>query len=299
MKFLGVLFAAASTALLLITLVSVFKPKIVGFWIKDKSRATKQKVGTTYLISWIVCVIMFAFCAINDTPENYTASSSQVPDTEPVSENEIYTATYNVIDSTITGYGEDLSLQVRLSRRVTSDELNSISSDLRHQKSQRKRVVISYHLPGQKKGVGTLYARSFYPSDDSVRKYTKQRDLYNEPVEHFINGLSSELAIKLLSFNPPNMQYKMILGRFIDDSWEKCTVVYTDTRERKGYAFIADFYKDGKMHPIISTPIVKFKGGLKFITDIEGGYFTIIDSVLTKYAHDEEGKPYQSIKSNI
>lgn len=216
----------------------------------------------------------------------------------------LYGCSNNAIDSklkyTVTDSSEtdrSLQLEVTIPVRYTSAQLDTISSIIKDRNSLESQVKIFYLLPGQAVGVSFPYAIAFYPDTTQfIKQAYKQRDINGYQFEISINGLPANTVRKLYGFNPPNMATKTILGKFIHDLEQTATVIYTDSKERPGYAFIADFDETGKMLPLAATPIKDENGRKKFIVDTDGNYFTLEDSVLKRYEYNEV-KPWDSLKS--
>lgn len=163
-------------------------------------------------------------------------------------------------------------------------------------------LKIYFVLPGQVAGEGFIYGYAFYPFDANVKKDEKLKDLSNVPLEINISGISKEKATKLLAINPPNMQYKAIIGKFINDVNESVTIVYADSREQKGKVFLMDFDINGQniKENNVSPYIKQVDGENRYIIDKAGDFYTLSNNILKRYNIEEDSTTaYRSIKSGI
>lgn len=209
---------------------------------------------------------------------------------------------YTIIDSSCTT-GEGCQFNVEIPKRYSKQEIDTISSIIRERKSLYPKLKIFLMLPGQVLGEGFVYGNSFYASDPGVKKLAKLKDLNNEPFDIDLQSISPLHAKKLLSINPPNIQYKTIIGKFINDVQETVTILYIDKREDQKLIFMMDFDIDGnniKGNNIATPKILDKEGGLKLIVDKDGDYYYLKDSVLKRYNLDDSKEiPYRSIKSGV
>jgi hypothetical protein len=78
MKILGVIFFTLFIATIVPLLISLAKPAMVAFWVKDRSKVTRKSVGTTYLIIWVCLFFAGVVCAINSDRDFSTPSEKEV-----------------------------------------------------------------------------------------------------------------------------------------------------------------------------------------------------------------------------
>lgn len=201
---------------------------------------------------------------------------------------------YTVSDSSESD--RSLQLEVTIPVRYSSAQLDTIGAIIKERNALESLVKVYYLLPGQAVGTGLPYGLVFYPDTTQVKGGYKQKDINGNAMELTVNGVPASTAKTLYSFNPPNMATKTILGKFINDAYKTATVIYTDSRERAGYAFIADFDSTGKMIPIVATPIKDENGTKKLIVDTAGHYYTLQDSILKRY-EPASNKPWATLKS--
>ena len=87
-----------------------------------------------------------------------------------------------------------------------------------------------------------------------------------------------------------------MLGRFIDDYNHTVIIPFTDPLDEKKDLYIIELDSTAKI--VSATMPQKVNDGFeKWLVTPNGDYITLKDSVLTQYAADGLGVPFNSIKS--
>lgn len=196
---------------------------------------------------------------------------------------------------------ETSEFTIEIPERYSISQIDTICSDV-WSRNVFHALKIYFVLPGQVVGEGFTYGYAFYPFDEDVKQSEEFKDLAGVPLEINIKGLNKEKAAKLLAVNPPNLLYKTIIGKFINDLYESVTIVYTDSREEKGRIFIMDFDITGQniKENNVSPYVKQVDGGKRYIIDKDGDFYTLNDNILKRYNIEEDStKAYRSIKSGI
>jgi len=185
---------------------------------------------------------------------------------------------------------------------MTATELVLIAGKLKTDSSQIKSLEIHYLLPGNAEtsaGDNSYYASARFIKDNEIKPTDTLKDDNGNVVRLKIFGLSSEKAKLLLTLQPKEIAGKNVLGRFIDDYNHTVIIPFKDPFDKKDDLYIIEF--DSTATAVSKTVPQKVNdGGVeKWLVTQNGDYITLKDNVLTQYAADGLGVPFNSIKSGI
>ncbi len=185
---------------------------------------------------------------------------------------------------------------------MNSGQLVLIAGKLKTDSAQIKSLEIHYLLPGNAEtsaGDNSYYASARYVKDNEIKPTDTIKDDNGNAVRMKIFGLSSKKAKLLLTLQPKEIVAKNVLGRFIDDYNHTVIIPFNDPFDKKDDLYIIEF--DSTATAVSKTvPQKVVEGGVeKWLVPQNGDYITLKNNVLTQYAADGLGEPFNSIKSGI
>ena len=194
------------------------------------------------------------------------------------------------------------TINVHINNRVAAPQLVLIAGKLKTDSSQIKSLEIHYLLPGNAEtsaGDNSYYASAKYIKDNEIKPTDTLKDDNGNVVRLKIFGLSSAKAKLLLTLQPKEIVAKNVLGRFIDDYNHTVIIPFKDPLDKKDDLYVIEF--DSTATAVSKTvPQKVIDGGVeKWLVTQNGDYIILKNNVLTQYAADGLGVPFNSIKSGI
>ena len=194
------------------------------------------------------------------------------------------------------------TVNVHVANRMTQAQLLLIAGKLKKDSAQIQNLKISFLLPGNAEtsaGENSYYASVKFVNKNQVASYDTLKDDEGNVVRLKIFGLSETQAKHLLSLQPKEIVNKNVMGRFIDDYNHTVIIPFDDPLDEKKEVYVIELDSASKV--VSATIPVKVKEGNieKWLVTQHGDYMTLKDSILTQYAADGLGVPFNSIKSGI
>lgn len=194
------------------------------------------------------------------------------------------------------------TVNVHINTRMTTQQLVLIAGKLKKDSTQIQNLHISFLLPGNTEtsaGENSYYASAKFVNKNQVASYDTLKDDDGNVVRLKIFGLNQTQAKHLLSLQPKEIANKNVMGRFIDDYNHTVIIPFDDPLDEKKEVYVIELDSASKV--VSATIPVKVKEGNveKWLVTQHGDYMTLKDSVLTQYAADGLGVPFNSIKSGI
>ncbi|ASU35860.1 hypothetical protein [Mucilaginibacter xinganensis] len=194
------------------------------------------------------------------------------------------------------------TVNVHIANRFTSAQLLLIAGKVKKDSAQIQNLNISFLLPGNTEtsaGENSYYAAAKFINANQVASYDTLKDDNGNTVRLKIFGMNQQQAKHLLSLQSKEIANKNILGRFIDDYNHTVIIPFNDPLDQKKEIYIIEL--DSAARVVSATvPVIVKEGNLeKWLVTQHGDYMTVKDSVLTQYAADGLGVPFNSIKAGI
>jgi hypothetical protein len=194
------------------------------------------------------------------------------------------------------------TVNVHIANRMTTAQLLLIAGKLKKDSTQIQNLKISFLLPGNTEtsaGENSYYAAAKFVNKNQVASYDTLKDEEGNVIRLKIFGLNETLAKHLLSLQPKEIANKNVMGRFIDDYNHTVIIPFDDPLDEKKEVYVIELDSASKV--VSATIPVKAKEGNieKWLVTQHGDYMILKDSVLTQYAADGLGVPFNSIKSGI
>jgi len=193
-------------------------------------------------------------------------------------------------------------VNVHIDNRMTTEQLLLIAGKLKTDSAKIQNLDIHYLLPGNtdfSAGDNSYYASARYVKDNEVKPTDTLKDDNGDVVRLKIFGLSSERAKLLLALQPKEITGKNVLGRFIDDYNHTVIIPFNDPSDKKNELYIIEIDSTAKVVSATVPQKVIEDGAEKWLVTKNGDYITLKNNVLTQYAADGLGVPFNSIKSGI
>jgi len=193
-------------------------------------------------------------------------------------------------------------VNVHIDSRRTADQLLLIAGKLKTDSAKIQNLEIHYLLPGNtdfSAGDNSYFASARYIKDNAVKPTDSLKDDNGNLVRLKIFGLSSERAKSLLALQPKEITGKNVLGRFIDDYNHTVIIPFNDPSDKKNELYIIEVDSTAKVVSATVPQKVIEDGLEKWLVTKNGDYITLKNNVLTQYAADGLGVPFNSIKSGI
>jgi hypothetical protein len=194
------------------------------------------------------------------------------------------------------------TVNVHIAARMTTAQLILIAGKLKKDSANIKNLKISFLLPGNTEtsaGDNSYYASAKFVNSNQVASYDTLKDDEGNVVRMKIFGLNQTQAKRLLALQPKEIFNKNVLGRFVDDYNHTVIIPFTDLLDEKKEIYVIELDSAAKV--VSATVPVKVKEGNieKWLVTQHGDYMVLKDNVLTQYAADGLGVPFNSIKSGI
>jgi hypothetical protein len=194
------------------------------------------------------------------------------------------------------------TVDVHIASRMPAGQLLLIAGKLRSDSAQLKNLAIHFLLPGNtdvNAGDNSYYAAAKFIKQGEVKSTDTLKDDNGNVMRLKQFGLDTTSAQQLLTQQPPLLLNKTVLGRFIDDYDKTVIIPFKDPTDKADEIFVIEVDASGKIVSA-TVPHKKVEDGLeKWLVSKNGDYITIKDSVLSQYAGNGLGLPFNSIKSGI
>ena len=241
----------------------------------------KVKRCMRLLINYIIVIgIILAFFACNKKPQ-------AIPH---------YTVSKEFKTDSVT------AVNVHIDNRMTAAQLLLIAGKLKTDSVKIQNLDVHYLLPGNtdfSAGDNSYYASAKFVKDTEVKPTDTLKDDNGNVVRLKIFGLSGERAKSLLALQPKEITGKNVLGRFIDDYNHTVIIPFNDPSDKKNELYIIEIDSTAKVVSATVPQKVIEDGVEKWLVTKNGDYITLKNNVLTQYAADGLGVPFNSIKSGI
>jgi len=194
------------------------------------------------------------------------------------------------------------TVNVHIDNRMASKQLLLIAGKLKTDSAQIQNLAIHYLLPGNtdvSAGDNSYYASARYIKDTEVKPTDNLKDEQGKVVRLKIFGLSTERAKALLALQPKEIEGKTVIGKFIDDYNHTVIIPFNDPADKKNSLYIIELDSVAKVVSATVPQKVTEDGIDKWLVTPNGDYIIIKNKVLTQYAADGMGMPFNSIKSGI
>jgi hypothetical protein len=194
------------------------------------------------------------------------------------------------------------TVDVHISSRITAVQLLLIAGKLKADSTQIQNLSVHYLLPGNTNlsaGDHSYYASATYIRENEVKATDTLKDDNGYVFRIKIFGLDSVKAKRLLNLQPKEIAGKNALGRYIDDYSHTIIIPFNDPLDKKNNLYIIELDSTAKVVSATMPLKIKSGGTEKWQVTQSGDYITLKDSVLTQYAADGFGVPFNSIKSGI
>ena len=194
------------------------------------------------------------------------------------------------------------TINAHINNRLNNAELLAISGKIKADSAKLKNMEIHFLLPGNSDisaGEHSYYAKAKFINESDIRSSDTLKDDNGNVLRLRVWGLSKVKAQKLLAMNPIDLNLKVLLGKYIDDYSRTVIIPFADTMNSEGNIYIIEVDSSAK---VVSRNIplkIKDKGSQKWQVTQSGDYITVKDSVLSQFAADGLGLPFNSIKSGI
>jgi hypothetical protein len=194
------------------------------------------------------------------------------------------------------------TVNVHINTRMTASQLLLIAGKLKKDSAQIQNLKICYLLPGNtdfSAGDNSYYAAARYVKENEVKSTDTLKDNNDNVFRIKIFGLSPQQVKHLLTLQPKEITGENVLGKYIDDYNHTVIIPFNDPMDKKNDLYIIELDSAAKV--VSATMPLKAKDGdtEKWLVTQSGDYITLKDSVLTQYAADGLGVPFNSIKSGI
>ena len=193
-------------------------------------------------------------------------------------------------------------VNVHINSRMTAVQLLLIAGKVKNDISGLSNLTVHYLLPGNtdlSAGDNSYYASAKLVKEEFVKPTDTLKDDVGNVFRVNIFGLNQAQARHLLSMQPKEITGKEVLGKFIDDYNHTVIIPFKDVTDKKHDLYVIEVDSGAK---IVSAtmPLRQIDNGIeKWLVTQNGDYITLKDNVLTQYAADGLGIPFNSIKSGI
>jgi hypothetical protein len=194
------------------------------------------------------------------------------------------------------------TVNVHINNRMIAGQLLLIANKLKADSIKIQNLEIHYLLPGNTEtsaGDNSYYAFARYLKEIEVKSTDTLKDDNGNVVRLKIFGLNEVQVKHLLSMQPKEIAGKDVLGRFIDDYNHTVIIPFKDPLDKKSNLYIVELDSTSKVVSATMPLKMNDAGIEKWMVTQHGDYLTLKDSVLTQYATDGLGVPFNSIKSGI
>ena len=194
------------------------------------------------------------------------------------------------------------TVNAHIQSRLNDAELVAIAGKIKADSNKLKNLEVHFLLPGNtdiNAGEHSYYAQSRFIKESDVKPTDTLKDAGGNVLRLRIWGLSKAKAGKLLAISPKETKGKQIIGKYIDDYSHTVIIPFKDADPAKQELYIIE--ADSSQKIVSATIAIKIKdtGTQKWQVTQNGDYITLKDSVLSQFAADGLGLPFNSIKSGI
>ena len=194
------------------------------------------------------------------------------------------------------------TINVHIASRIKLSQLALIAGKVKTDSIAIKNLEVHYLLPGNSEiaaGDNSYYASAKFVRENEVKPTDTLKDDNGNVFRIKILGLDSVKAKNLLALQPKEIENKTVLGRFIDDYNHTVIIPFKDTLDKKGNLYIIELDSTAKV--VSATMSLNENNGNneKWKVTPNGDYITIKNNVLSQFAADGLGLPFNSIKSGI
>ena len=194
------------------------------------------------------------------------------------------------------------TVNAHIQNRLNSAELLAIAGRIKADSAKLKNLEIHFLLPGNtdiNAGEHSYYAEAKFVNESDVKSADTLKDGNGNVLRLHIWGLSLVKAQKLLAINPKETNGKDVLGKYIDDYSHTVIIPFKDPKALKPELYIIEVDSSQKIVSATIAEPIKDTGPQKWQVTQGGDYITVKDSVLSQFAADGLGLPFNSIKSGI
>jgi hypothetical protein len=190
---------------------------------------------------------------------------------------------------------------VQVYGRLTKQQLVDIASKIKKDSSQYDNLQLDYLLPGNSyKNLGgiTIYATAAYHETRKLTAIDTVKDQHDNFLSFEFIGFTPQVAKHLFSLNPPDMENKVLSGKYIDDYTKTISLVYKDAMD-ESQVYILELDSAGKVVSATQPLSVMHNNVRKLMISPKGDYITINNGTLTMYSSDDSETPYRSLKAGL
>jgi len=194
------------------------------------------------------------------------------------------------------------TVNVHIGSRMKSSDLMLIAGKIKKDSAKLQNLKVAFLLPGNTEisaGDHSYYASAKFVNANQVASFDTLKDNEGNVVRLKIFGLSQPQVTHLLSLQPKEITGKNVLGRFIDDYNHTVIIPFDDPTDKKREVYIIEIDSAAKVVSGTIPHILNDGGVEKWLVTEHGDYITLKDSVLTQFAGDGLGIPFNSIKAGI
>jgi hypothetical protein len=194
------------------------------------------------------------------------------------------------------------TVNVHIGNRMKLNQLALIAGKVKSDSAVIKNLEVHYLLPGNSEiaaGDNSYYASAKFVKQGEVKPADTLKDDNGSVFRIKIFGLDSAKAKKLLTLQPKEIENKNVLGRFIDDYNHTVIIPFKDSLDKKGNLYIIELDSTAKVVSATMSLKETSDNDEKWMVTQNGDYITIKNSVLSQFAADGLGLPFNSIKSGI
>lgn len=189
-----------------------------------------------------------------------------------------------------------------IQHRLNNAGLLAIAGKIRADSTNLRNPEIHFLLPGNTNisaGDHSYYAAIKFVNENNVKSADTLKDDAGNVVRLQVWGLSQAKVNTLLSVDLKETGGKQVLGRYIDDYSHTVIIPFKDPSSAKPELYVLEADSAGKIVSATIAQPIKDTGIKKWQVTQHGDYITIKDSVLTQFAADGLGLPFNSIKSGL
>ena len=194
------------------------------------------------------------------------------------------------------------TINVHIASRMKSSDLVLIAGKVKKDSAKLQNLKVAFLLPGNTEisaGENSYYASAKFISANHVASFDTLKDDDGNVIRIKIFGLNQVQAKHLLSLQPKEITGKNVLGRFVDDYNHTVIIPFDDPTDKKREVYIIELDSTSKVVSGTIPHLLNDGGVEKWLVTEHGDYMTLKDSVLTQFAGDGLGIPFNSIKSGI
>lgn len=194
------------------------------------------------------------------------------------------------------------TVNVHINNRMTQAQLLLIAGKLKTDSTQIQNLAVHYLLPGNTEisaGDNSYYAAAEYVKQNEIKSTDSVKDDNGNVVRLKVFGISQAQAKHLLTLQAKEIAGKNVLGRFIDDYNHTVIIPFNDPMDKKNDVYIIELDSTAKVVSATIPQKVMDNGVEKWLVTQAGDYITLKNNVLSQYAANGLGIPFNSIKSGI